>query len=106
MPRKFSDEPESSSMSLRPHRNDRPSRPRCAVPKARDASSPQPNPNASLYISPYMTVPEAAVYAKTTPWAVAQAIRAGELQAKKIGKRFVTRIEWVDDWFSRAEDAG
>lgn len=56
-------------------------------------------------ISPYKTIEEAAEYVKTTPWAIAQAIRANELQAKKLGKRFVTTVQWLDDWFSRLKDA-
>lgn len=54
--------------------------------------------------SPYMTVDEAAAYLKTTRWAIAQAIRVGDLQAKKVGKRFVTTIQFLDDWYSRQED--
>ena len=55
--------------------------------------------------SPYMTVDQAAAYVKTTRWTIAQAIRAGDLQAKKVGKRFVTTVQFLDDWYSRQEDA-
>lgn len=55
--------------------------------------------------SPYLTIEEAAVYGKTTEWAIAQAIRARDLQAKKIGKRFLTTRQWFDEWFNRQEDA-
>jgi excisionase family DNA binding protein len=60
----------------------------------------QPGP-----ISPCKTIEEAAEYLKTTPWAIAQAIRSGDLQAKKVGKRFVTTVQFLDEWFSRQEDA-
>jgi excisionase family DNA binding protein len=62
-------------------------------------------PAVAQAASPYMTVDQAAAYLKTTHWAIAQAIRAGDLQAKKVGKRFVTTVRSVDDWYSRQRDA-
>ena len=62
---------------------------------------PAPLETASLY----RTIEEAAEYVKTTSWAIAQAIRSGDLQAKKVGKRFVTTVQFLDEWFSRQEDA-
>lgn len=56
-------------------------------------------------ISPYKTIETAAEYLGATPWAIAQAIRANELQAKKLGKRFVTTVQWLNEWFERLEDA-
>lgn len=55
--------------------------------------------------SPYLTVKQAAEYLHSTPWTIAQAIRVGDLQAKRLGKRFVTTVQWLDDWFSRSGDA-
>jgi len=62
-------------------------------------------PAVAQAASPYMTVDQAAAYVKTTRWTIAQAIRAGDLQAKKVGKRFVTTVQFLDEWYSRQEDA-
>jgi hypothetical protein len=62
-------------------------------------------PSALPGPSPKMTVDEGAAYVKTTRWAMVQAIAAGDLQAKKVGKRFVTTVQFLDEWYSRREDA-
>ena len=73
--------------------------------KAEKAEVSPTTPAAAPGPSPYMTVDEAAAYVKTTRWAIAQAIRAGDVQAKKVGKRFVTTVQFLDDWYSRLEDS-
>jgi len=56
--------------------------------------------------SPYLTCREAADYAKAKKWTIGEAIRDGSLQAKKVGKRFVTTRKWIDDWFSARSNVG
>jgi hypothetical protein len=64
--------------------------------------SPQETPASPT--SPYKDIQKAAEYLCTSKWAIAQAIRSGDLQAEKIGKRFVTTIQWLDEWFALQED--
>jgi excisionase family DNA binding protein len=56
---------------------------------------------ASTAPSPYKTAQEAAEYLRTTPWAIGQAIRAGDLPYAKIGKRFVVCVADLDAYFER-----
>ena len=57
-----------------------------------------------LLNGPYLTVEEAAAYLRTTPWAVAQAMRAGDLSYAKIGKRFVVSVADLNEYFDRLKD--
>ncbi len=50
--------------------------------------------------SPWLTLREAACYAKRGARFLSREVRAGRLKAARIGGRgeILTRAEWLDDW--------
>ena len=49
----------------------------------------------------WLTVREAAEYARTSRWAIYEAIRSGALEAHSVGRRLVVSRDAVDAWVSR-----
>lgn len=49
----------------------------------------------------WLTVREAAEYARTSRWAIYEAIRPGALKAHSVGRRLIVSREDVDAWVSR-----
>jgi excisionase family DNA binding protein len=58
--------------------------------------TPTPAPASS----PWMTLTEAATYAKRGRRFLAREVRAGRLRAARIGGRgeLLLRVEWIDEW--------
>ncbi|MGB9067127.1 MAG: helix-turn-helix domain-containing protein [Candidatus Acidiferrales bacterium] len=51
-----------------------------------------------------MTVPEAAVYLRTTEWFIAEKIRTGDLPKGKMGKKFVVSTRDLDELFEKMKN--
>ncbi|MGH9311737.1 MAG: helix-turn-helix domain-containing protein [Vicinamibacterales bacterium] len=54
--------------------------------------------------SPWLTVPEAATYAKVSNGIVYAECRAGRLRHARVGGRRDIRLkrDWIDDWYERS----
>lgn len=50
-----------------------------------------------------MTTPEAAKYLRIDRHALGRLVRSGQVQAKKIGNKWVFKREWLDEFLEQRE---
>lgn len=60
--------------------------------------------DATSIQSPWMTREEAAEYARVTPQTLEQAVEAGELRCRRVGRRVLFHRDWVDAWLEAVEE--
>ena len=56
--------------------------------------------------SPWMDTHRAAQYADEQYRTFLERIKAGEIRSVKVGRKFKTRKDWVDEWLLGLEDTG
>jgi excisionase family DNA binding protein len=58
-----------------------------------------------LLDTPWLTKREAAERARVSASVLDQAIRSGQLRSRKIGRRRILHVDWVDAWLAEQDDA-
>jgi excisionase family DNA binding protein len=62
--------------------------------------------NAAPSSTPWLSKQEAAERARVSLAQLDRAIASGELRTKKVGRRVILHVDWVDAWLASPEEAG